>query len=141
MNKTDQDIVTALKFKKIAVVGLSPDQSRPSYGVSEYMKSCGYEITPVRPGSDIILGVPSVESLSKLSKPIEIVNVFRRPEFVEAITDEAIAVGAKVLWLQEGVYHPVAEENARKAGLIVISDRCILKEHMRFAEMLDDQEI
>ncbi len=127
----DTLIKKALQYKKIAVVGLSPDPTRPSFGVSAYMQANGYEITPVRPDNVSILGVPSVGSLSELSKPVEIVDVFRKSDAVPAIVDEAIAVGAKVLWLQEGVFNPVAEEKARAAGLIVISDRCILKEHSR----------
>ncbi|MBK9294037.1 MAG: CoA-binding protein [Oligoflexia bacterium] len=119
------------KFKKIAVVGLSPDTSRPSYGVSRYMQEHGYEITPVRPGNEVILGVKSVESLKDLPQPVEIVDVFRKSEAVGEIVDEAISVKAKVLWLQEGVTNPVAEEKARQAGIIVISDKCILKEHRR----------
>src|SRR6202022_4739611 len=102
------------KNKKIAVVGLSPDPTRPSFGVSQYMQAQGYEITPIRPEpSEEILGVSSIESLSDLPKPVEIVNVFRRSDAVPQIVEEAIAVGAKVLWLQEGVMHPVAEEKAR----------------------------
>lgn len=119
------------KYKKIAVVGLSSDPSRPSFGVTQYMQSQGYEITPVRPGGEVILGVKSVNSLKDLSQPVEIVDVFRKSDAVPEIVDEAISVKAKVLWLQEGVMHPVAEEKARKAGLIVISDKCILKEHRK----------
>jgi len=113
------------------VVGLSPNPDRPSYGVSQYMQEHGYEITPVRPGGDQILGVRSVASLSELPKPVEIVDVFRTSDAVPGIVDEAIKVGAKVLWLQEGVIHPAAEEKARKAGLKVFSNVCVLKEHHR----------
>jgi predicted CoA-binding protein len=128
----DQEIIEALtKYKKIAVVGLSPDPDRPSFGVSQYMQSQGYQITPVRPGGEVILGEKSVGALKELSAPVEIVDVFRKSDAVPAIVDEAIAVKAKVLWLQEGVVHPEAEEKARKAGLMVFSDLCILKEHAR----------
>ncbi len=131
-NVSDEEIKEALtKYRKIAVVGLSPNPDRPSYGVSHYMKSQGYEITPVRPGNEEILGVQSVESLEKVPGPIEIVDVFRNSDVIPGIVDEAIRVGAKVLWLQEGVTHPVAEEKARKAGLKVFSNLCILKEHAR----------
>ncbi|MDZ4676184.1 MAG: CoA-binding protein [Oligoflexia bacterium] len=118
-------------YKKIAVVGLSPEPERPSFGVSRYMQNQGYQITPVRPGGEIILGVKAVDNLASVPGPVEIVDVFRKSEAVPQIVDEAIAVGAKVLWLQEGVTHPQAEEKARKAGLKVFSDLCILKEHAR----------
>ena len=129
MNDDIKEVLT--KYKRIAVVGISPDESRPSFGVSEYMQSQGYEIFPVRPGGETILGVKAVDDLSQVAKPVEIVDVFRRSENVPEIVDQAIAVGAKVLWLQEGVMHPVAEEKARAAGLKVFSDLCILKEHRR----------
>jgi uncharacterized protein len=132
MNNSDNDIKEALsKYRRIAVVGLSPDPDRPSFGVSQYMQSQGYDITPVRPGDDTILGKKSVNSLKELTGPVEIVDVFRKSDAVPQIVDEAIAAGAKVLWLQEGVTNPVAEEKARKAGLKVFSDLCILKEHAR----------
>jgi predicted CoA-binding protein len=132
MSQIDKEITEALtRYKKIAVVGLSPDADRPSYGVSKYMQGQGYEITPVRPGGETILGVQSVAVLTELKGPVEIVDVFRKSDAVPQIVDEAIAVGAKVLWLQEGVSHPVAEEKAQKAGLKVFSDLCILKEHAR----------
>ena len=128
----DNEMKEALtKYKRIAVVGLSPDPDRPSYGVTHYMQSQGYEIVPVRPGGETILGVQSVAALKDVPKPVEIVDVFRKSEAVPQIVDEAIAAGAKVLWLQEGVMHPEAEEKARKAGLKVFSDLCILKEHYR----------
>jgi uncharacterized protein len=126
------DIPTILsRYRKIAVVGLSPNESRPSHGVTEYMIHQGYEITGVRPGVDEILVRPCYRALRDLPEPPEIVNVFRSPEHVPAIVDEAIAAGAKVLWLQEGVAHPDAERRAREAGLEVISDRCILKAHRK----------
>lgn len=129
----DEEIKKVLEtYKNIAVVGLSPDPSRPSYGVSQYMQSQGYNIFPVRPGpSEKILGVNSVEKLKDVPQPLEIVDVFRRNEAVPEVVEDAIAAGAKVLWLQEGVTHPVAEERARRAGLKVFSDLCILKEYAR----------
>jgi predicted CoA-binding protein len=133
MIKIDEQIIEALTlYKKIAVVGLSPEPERPSFGVSQYMQSKGYVITPIRPpGGEIILGEKALNSLSELPKPVEIVDVFRKSEAVPQIVDEAIKVGAKVLWLQEGVLNPLAEERARAAGLLVFSDLCILKEHRR----------
>jgi predicted CoA-binding protein len=128
----DNEIKEALtKYKRIAVVGLSPNPDRPSFGVSHYMQSEGYEIVPVRPGGEVILGVKSVENLEKVPAPVEIVDVFRNSDAVPDIVDEAIAVGAKVLWLQEGVTHSDAEAKAKKAGLKVFSNLCILKEHAR----------
>ncbi len=125
-------IETILKQSKtIAVVGLSPKPDRASYGVASYMQSAGYRIVPVRPGGDEILGEKVYESLREIPFPVDIVDVFRRSETVGPIADEAIEIGAKVLWLQEGVTHPDAEEKARAAGLAVVSDRCILKEHRK----------
>jgi len=128
-SETIKTILTS--FKRIVVVGLSPDAARPSYGVTNYMIDQGYEIIGVRPGSNSILTRPCYSSLHEVPKPIEIVDVFRAPEHVPAIVDEAIACGAKAIWLQEGVSHSDAERKARAAGLLVVSDRCILKEHMR----------
>ena len=125
-------IETILKQSKtIAVVGLSPKPDRASYGVASYMQSAGYRIVPVRPGEEEILGEKVYESLREIPFPVDIVDVFRRSETVGPIADEAIEIGAKVLWLQEGVTHPDAEEKARAAGLAVVSDRCILKEHRK----------
>jgi predicted CoA-binding protein len=120
------------KYKKIAVVGLSPDASRPSHGVTSYMIRAGYEVVGIRPGDKEILSRPCYPSLAEAPKPLEIVNVFRASEHVPAIVDEAIALGAKALWLQLGVSHPAAEAKAEKAGLLVISDACILVEHRSF---------
>src|ERR1700677_1095803 len=113
MNQDEAMKDALTKFKKIAVVGLSPNPDRPSYGVTHYMKSQGYDIIPVRPGGEEILGVKSVDSLEKVPAPVEIVDVFRQSDAVPGIVDEAIAIGAKVLWLQEGVTHPEAEAKAK----------------------------
>lgn len=119
------------KYKKIAVIGLSPNSSRPSFGVTKYLVNAGFDVVGVRPGIREVMGLKVYESLTAVPQPIEIVDVFRNSEFVPQIVDEAIRVKAKVLWLQEGVTHQQAEERARAAGLKVISDRCILKEHRR----------
>lgn len=119
------------RYRRIAVVGLSPNASRPSHSVTRYMMQAGYEITGVRPAQKEILGRPCYGTLREVPPPIEIVNVFRSPEHVSPVVDDAIAVGARVLWLQQGVTHPEAEERARKAGMTVISDRCILVDHQR----------
>ncbi len=118
------------RSKTIAVVGLSSNPSRPSYGVSRYMQSAGYSIVPVNPHETEVLGLKSYSRLEDVPLPIDVVNIFRRPEFVEPVVDSAIRIGAKVIWMQEGVYHRAAAERARKAGLLVVMDRCILKEHM-----------
>jgi predicted CoA-binding protein len=119
------------KYKTIAVVGLSPNRMRPSYGVSEYMKHQGYRIIPVNPGHSEILDERSYRTLEDIPEPVEIVNVFRRSEHVGPVVDSAIKIGAKVVWMQEGVENEEAAERARAAGLDVVMDRCILKEHRR----------
>lgn len=118
-------------YKTIAVVGLSPNRLRPSNGVAEYMKSQGYRIIPVNPGHAEILGEKAYRSLEDIPEPVEIVNVFRRSEEVAPIVASAIAIGAKVVWMQEGIEHHDAAAAARDAGLEVVMDRCILKEHRR----------
>jgi len=117
--------------RTIAVVGLSHRRMRPSFGVSEYMQSAGYKIIPVNPRETEVLGEQAYARLEEVPGPIDIVNVFRRPEFVPEIVDSAIRVGAKAVWLQEGVVHDEAAGRARRAGLFVVQDRCILKEHRK----------
>lgn len=117
--------------KTIAVVGLSSRRTRPSYGVSEYMKSRGYTIIPVNPNETEVLGEKAFPTLDDIPGPVDIVDVFRRPENVPEIVDAAIRIGAKGIWLQEGVVHEEAAAKARAAGLEVVMDRCILKEHRR----------
>jgi uncharacterized protein len=119
------------KYRTIAVVGLSPNRMRPSYGVSQYMQSQGYRIIPVNPGHAEILGEKSYRTLQDIPEPVEIVNVFRRSEETGPVIDAAIAIGAKAVWLQEGVVNEAGAEKARAAGLDVVMDRCILKEHRR----------
>jgi uncharacterized protein len=117
--------------KTIAVVGLSSRRSRPSYGVSEYMQSNGYRIIPVNPNETEILGEKSWASLEEIPERVDIVDIFRRPECVPEIVDSAIRIGAKGVWMQEGVVHDEAAGKARAAGLEVVMDRCILKEHRK----------
>jgi predicted CoA-binding protein len=117
--------------KTIAVVGLSNRRSRPSYGVSEYMQSKGYRIIPVNPNETEILGEKSWASLEEIPERVDIVDIFRRPECVPEIVDAAIRIGAKGIWMQEGVVHDEAAGKARAAGLEVVMDRCILKEHRK----------
>jgi len=115
----------------IAVVGLSGKKFRPSYGVSEYMQKEGYRIIPVNPNETEVLGEKSYARIEDIPEHIDIVDIFRRPEFVGPVVDSAIQVGAGVIWMQEGVVHEEAAQKARDAGLAVVMDRCILKEHMR----------
>ncbi|HLW81721.1 MAG TPA: CoA-binding protein [Candidatus Acidoferrales bacterium] len=117
--------------RTIAVVGLSSSRMRPSYGVSEYMQRAGYKIIPVNPNETEVLGQHAVARLEDIREKVDIVDVFRRPEFVPAIVESAIAIGAKAVWLQEGVTHEAAAQRAQDAGLFVVMDRCILKEHAK----------
>lgn len=133
MNATPEQIKEALtKYKRIAVVGLSPNEERPSNGVTKYLIRKGYDVVGVNPGHESILGLPCYLSVLDLPGEVEIVDVFRDPRAVPEIVDQAITMKAKVLWLQEGVTHPEAEEKASKAGILVISDLCILKEHRKY---------
>ena len=117
--------------RTIAVVGLSSNPMRPSFGVSEYMQSNGYRIIPVNPNEREVLGVQAMSSLGDISEPFEIVDIFRRPEFVPDIVEQAIEKGARCIWMQEGVVHSGAAKRAEAAGLMVIMDRCIYREHRR----------
>lgn len=115
----------------IAVVGLSPKPERPSRFVSEYMREQGYTIVPVNPGHETLMGVKCWPSVADIPFPVDVVAVFRRPE--EALTPilEAIAKGAKAVWLQDGVYHDEGERLAREAGLLVVSNDCLMRRHAR----------
>jgi predicted CoA-binding protein len=117
--------------KVIAVVGLSSRRQRPSYGVAEYLQSAGYKIIPVNPVETEVLGEKSYARLEDIPEHVDIVDVFRRSEFLPEIVESAIAIGARGIWMQEGVIHPQAAERARSAGLFVIMNACILKEHIK----------
>jgi uncharacterized protein len=117
------------KYKTIAVLGLSSQSWRPSYSVSQYMQSVGYRIIPVNPNETEVLGERAYASLDDVPDPIEIVNIFRRPEFVSDIVEAAIRRKAPVVWMQLGVINETAAARARAAGLEVVMDRCILVEH------------
>ncbi len=119
------------KAKTIAVVGLSDSPFRASHGVSAYMQSQGYKIVPVNPTIESALGEDSYPSLLEVKEKIDIVDVFRRPEFVPEVVDQAIALKVPVIWMQEGVVHEAAAKKAREAGITVIMDKCILKEHRK----------
>ena len=120
--------------RTIAVVGLSANTSRPSYSVTRYMQSHGYRIIPVNPKYSSVLGEPCYAKLTQIPRSIaiDIVNIFRRPEAVVPIVEEAIEVGAKGIWMQEGVVNLLAAEKARNAGLWVVMDRCIFRDHSRY---------
>lgn len=117
------------KTKTIAVVGLSDSPMRPSHGVSAYMQLQGYRIIPVNPTIEEALGEKSYRSLLEVPEKIDLVNIFRRPEYVGEIVDQAIQLKVPAVWMQEDVINEAAAAKAQKAGLFVVMDRCILKEH------------
>ena len=123
-----------LRYRRIACVGLSPNASRPSYRAMVHMRAAGYDVLPVNPTCTEVLGVPCVPSLAEAAAlgPLEIVDVFRRPEEIPQVAAEAIALGAKVLWLQLGLTDEASAAAARAAGLEVVEDRCIKMEHCRY---------
>jgi predicted CoA-binding protein len=120
------------KSHVIAVVGLSSKKFRPSYGVAEYMQREGYRIIPVNPNETEVLGEKAYARLEDIPEHVDIVDIFRRSEFVAALVEQAIRRGASAVWMQEGVVDEEAAEKARAAGLAVVMDRCILKEHSRY---------
>ena len=120
------------KSRVIAVVGLSTKQFRPSYGVAEYMQREGYRIIPVNPHETEVLGEKAYARLEDVPEHVDIVDIFRRSEFVQPIVEDAIRMGASAVWMQEGVVDEQSAEKARAAGLAVVMDRCILKEHSRY---------
>ena len=115
----------------IAVVGLSSKRARPSYGVAEYMQQQGYRIIPVNPNESQVLGEKCYPRLEDVPEHVDIVDIFRRSEFVAPLVEEAIRRGASAVWMQEGVVDEEAAEKARAAGLAVVMDRCIMMEHLR----------
>ncbi|HSA92376.1 MAG TPA: CoA-binding protein [Terriglobales bacterium] len=133
--KVQDEIHELLKSaRNIAVVGLSSSPLRPSYGVAAYLQTVGYHIIPVNPNIRGALGEKAWPSLRDVPEKIDIVDIFRRPEFVPEVVDLAIELKVPAIWMQEGVIHEEAAAKARRAGIIVVMDRCILKEHRaRFA--------
>jgi uncharacterized protein len=130
MNRISEILHTS---RTIAVVGLSGKRYRPSYGVAEYLKRSGYRIIPVNPMETEVLGERCYPDLDSVPEPVDLVDVFRRSEFVPDIVEAAIRKGAKAVWMQEGVIHEAAAARAEAAGLAVVMDRCILKDHRRLA--------
>lgn len=120
-----------LEAKNIAVVGLSSDPMRPSFDVSRYMQRHGYRIIPVTPKDSKILGEKAYSKITDIPDKIDVVNIFRRSDQAGIHVDEAIAAGAKAVWLQEDVIDEAAAQRALDAGLLVVMDRCLLKEHLR----------
>jgi predicted CoA-binding protein len=133
---TDPILEILEKYKTIAIVGLSSNPSRPSYGVAEYMQSRGYRIIPVNPNEREVLGEKSYARLEDVPEKVEFVDVFRRVEEVPAVTESAIRAGAKVLWMQLGIENEEAAERARAAGMIVVEDACVFVEHRKRATQL-----
>ncbi len=122
-------IARMLGAGRIAIVGLSDDPGRPSYQIAAYLRSEGYEVVPVNPTHETVMGVKSYASLKDVPGEIDVVNVFRRPEFCADITRDAIAIGAKGVWLQSGVRNAEAKALAASAGVDFVQDRCIMVEH------------
>jgi predicted CoA-binding protein len=132
--KSDPIADVLQRAKTIAVVGLSDNPLRPSHGVAAYLQSHGYRIIPVNPQIETALGEKAYPSLFDVPERIDIVDIFRRPEFVEEVVDQAIQLKVPAVWMQEEVIHEKAAEKARQAGIFVVMDRCILLEHRaRFA--------
>lgn len=128
-NPSDAEIADRLsRTRRIAVVGLSPREGRPSHGVGAALQRLGFELTAVRPDRDEVMGVPAVPKLVDLPDPVDMAVVFRRPEFVAGVVDDAIAANIPALWLQDGVVDEQAAERAREAGMFVVMDRCIYRD-------------
>ncbi len=134
MNKPEEINKILEDCQVIAVVGLSSNSMRPSFGVAQYMQRQGYKIIPVNPFETEVLGEKSYATLAEITEKIDLVNIFRRSEDAGKIVDEAIAIGAKAVWLQEGVIDKEAAKRAEVAGLIVVMDRCWLKDRYKYAK-------
>jgi uncharacterized protein len=130
---TDKDGLKKLLSEShtIAVVGISANPSRDSYRVADYLKKHGYRIIPVNPGADEVLGEKSYPDLKSIPEPVDVVDVFRRPEFVPEIAEQAVQIGAKVFWMQFGAESEEAAKKAKAAGLTVVQDHCMMQEHSR----------
>ena len=128
----EEDILNSSKV--VAVVGLSPKSTQPSYRVARYLKGQGYSIIPVHPTAKEILGEPCYPNLASIPAPVDVVDIFRRPEEVAAIVEEAINISAKAVWMQEEVINEQAAARAREAGLLVVMNKCMLKEHVNLSK-------
>lgn len=132
-NPSEEEIKSLLKrVQVIAVVGLSPQPSRPSYRVASNLQRFGYRIIPVRPAVEAVLGERAYARLAEIPEKIDMVDVFRAPEYVDAIVEECIALGIKAIWLQDGVVNEPAALRAQAAGMTVVMDRCAYRDHVHF---------
>ncbi len=132
-NPSPEEIKALLqRVKTIAVIGLSPKPDRPSFGVSQAMQRFGYRIVPVRPALDEALGEKAYAKLADIPFPVDLVNVFRESAAIPGVVEEVLAIGAPAIWIQEGIVHDQAAEQARAAGLTVVMDRCIYKDYVRY---------
>jgi len=123
--------------RNVAVVGLSSDSEKPSYGIARYLAEQGYNIIPVNPNAREILGRTSYPDLSSIPEKVEVVEIFRRSEDVMPIVEEAIKIGARAVWMQEGIVNEEAAARAKSAGLLVVMDKCMFKEHRRLTQGQD----
>lgn len=142
MSKSDGDdrLVDILReAETIAIVGASPKEARPSYHVMHYLQNAGYRVIPVNPGQEggDILGEKVYASLKDIGERVDIVDIFRRPEFVDEIVDQAIGIGAGTIWMQLGISNEAAADKARNAGLGVVMDRCTKIEHARLVDRIN----
>ena len=129
---TEREIAARIlrDFHRVAVVGISDNPARPSHRVASYLRDVGFEIIPVNPLLTRWRDLPCYASLRDAPRPIDVVDVFRRSELVPPVVEDAIAVGARAVWMQDGVTHDAAADTARAAGLLVVMDRCMLRDHM-----------
>ncbi len=129
---TDEEIKRILtEYKRIAVVGMSRDPSKPAHYVPKFLQRHGYELIPVNPTADEILGLKVYKSLEEIKEPVDIVDVFRPSDQVLPVAEQALKLRPKVFWMQEGIYNKEAAELLRREGIIVVWDRCLMKEHNR----------
>lgn len=130
----NDDIQKILSMKTIAVVGCSPKPHRASHQVTSYLKQAGYQVIPVNPGHEKILGEICYPNLLEIPLRVEVVDIFRRPEHIFPIVKDAVAIGAKAIWMQDGIEHSLAAEVAKKAGLLVVMNNCMLREHQKIVK-------
>jgi predicted CoA-binding protein len=130
MNNIDIDSVLT-QYRTVAIIGASADPQRPSYRVADFLQKEGYRIIPVTPKSGEILGEKVYPDLSSIPIPVDVVDIFRRTQEIPPVVEEAISIGAKAVWMQEGLINEEAAEKAKKAGLIVVMDRCMRKELLK----------
>lgn len=131
-NRNDVEIARQIlrRFRRVAVVGISDNPARPSFQVASYLRDVGFDIVPINPLLATWRDLACYASLRAAPGPIEVVDIFRRSELVEPVVDDAIAVGARAVWMQDGVVHPAAADKACAAGLLVVMDRCMSRDHM-----------